>query len=189
MQGGSEVEDYACDMETRVFDIFISKTSLLWGDNDTQVRDLRALFIAWATEGRWWLRSEWYHILRRSLHTVHEVLIRYIVFVCVLHIKLHMLHWQSYRTHKYKMHSYWLLERLVYIVTIWLKVVNICSSLNVRDQVVHTTKQQMMEAVRTSETSVDNHFTRQYNPEDISEQMKLVLYGSFIKFVDSSKEN
>jgi hypothetical protein len=27
-----------------------------------------------------------------------------------------------------------------------------------------------MEAVRTSETSVDNHFTRQYNPEDNSEQ-------------------
>jgi hypothetical protein len=27
----------------------------------------------------------------------------------------------------------------------------------------------MMEAARTSETSVDNHFTRQYNPEDISE--------------------
>jgi hypothetical protein len=27
----------------------------------------------------------------------------------------------------------------------------------------------MMEAVRTSETSVDNHFTRQYNPEDKSE--------------------
>jgi hypothetical protein len=27
-----------------------------------------------------------------------------------------------------------------------------------------------MEAVRTSETSVDNHFTRQYNPEDSSEQ-------------------
>jgi len=26
-----------------------------------------------------------------------------------------------------------------------------------------------MEAVRTSETSVDNHFTRQYNPEDNSE--------------------
>jgi hypothetical protein len=24
----------------------------------------------------------------------------------------------------------------------------------------------MMEAVRTSETSVDNYFTRQYNPED-----------------------
>jgi hypothetical protein len=27
----------------------------------------------------------------------------------------------------------------------------------------------MMEAVRTSETSVDNHFTRQYNPGDSSE--------------------
>jgi hypothetical protein len=27
----------------------------------------------------------------------------------------------------------------------------------------------MMEAVRTSETSVDNHFRRQYNPEDNSE--------------------
>jgi hypothetical protein len=27
----------------------------------------------------------------------------------------------------------------------------------------------MMEAVRTSETSVDNRFTRQYNPEDSSE--------------------
>jgi hypothetical protein len=26
-----------------------------------------------------------------------------------------------------------------------------------------------MEAVRTSETSIDNHFTRQYNPEDNSE--------------------
>jgi hypothetical protein len=29
----------------------------------------------------------------------------------------------------------------------------------------------MMEAVRTSETSVDNHSTRQYNPEDSSEQV------------------
>jgi hypothetical protein len=28
----------------------------------------------------------------------------------------------------------------------------------------------MMEAVRTSETSVDKHFTRQYNPENSSEQ-------------------
>jgi hypothetical protein len=28
----------------------------------------------------------------------------------------------------------------------------------------------MMEAVRTSETSVDNHFTRQYIPEDNSDQ-------------------
>jgi hypothetical protein len=30
-----------------------------------------------------------------------------------------------------------------------------------------------MEAVRTSETSVDNHFTRQYNPEDNSEQLMI----------------
>jgi hypothetical protein len=29
----------------------------------------------------------------------------------------------------------------------------------------------MMEAVRTSETSVDNHFTRQYNPEHSSEHL------------------
>jgi hypothetical protein len=29
----------------------------------------------------------------------------------------------------------------------------------------------MMEAVRTSETSVDNQFTRQYNPEDSSEHL------------------
>jgi hypothetical protein len=29
----------------------------------------------------------------------------------------------------------------------------------------------MMEAVRTSETSVDNHFTRQYIPEDNSEYL------------------
>jgi hypothetical protein len=33
----------------------------------------------------------------------------------------------------------------------------------------------MMEAVRTSETSVDNHFTRQYNPEDSSEQKNIVI--------------
>jgi hypothetical protein len=37
----------------------------------------------------------------------------------------------------------------------------------------------MMEAVRTSETSVDNHSTRQYNPEDSSEQVidRLLLRG------------
>jgi hypothetical protein len=29
----------------------------------------------------------------------------------------------------------------------------------------------MMEAVRTSETLVDNHFTWQYNPEDSSEHV------------------
>jgi hypothetical protein len=33
----------------------------------------------------------------------------------------------------------------------------------------------MMEAARTSETSVDNHFTRQYNPEDSSEQHKTMF--------------
>jgi hypothetical protein len=38
----------------------------------------------------------------------------------------------------------------------------------------------MMEAVRTSETSVDNHFTRQYNPEDSSEH-HTQTYKSFYK--------
>jgi hypothetical protein len=40
----------------------------------------------------------------------------------------------------------------------------------------------MMEAVRTSETSVDNYFTRQYIPEDNSEQKDLQIYtGVFQK--------
>jgi hypothetical protein len=34
-----------------------------------------------------------------------------------------------------------------------------------------------MEAVRTSETSVDNHFTRQYNPEDSSEHQIIKLFN------------
>jgi hypothetical protein len=34
----------------------------------------------------------------------------------------------------------------------------------------------MMEAVRTSETSVDNHFTRQYIPEDNSEHQNMILF-------------
>jgi len=34
----------------------------------------------------------------------------------------------------------------------------------------------MMEAVRTSETSVDNYFTRQYIAEDNSEQILIYLY-------------
>jgi hypothetical protein len=34
----------------------------------------------------------------------------------------------------------------------------------------------MMEAARTSETSVDNHFTRQYNPEDSSEHNMIVCF-------------
>jgi hypothetical protein len=33
----------------------------------------------------------------------------------------------------------------------------------------------MMEVVRTSETSVDNHFTRQYTPEDNSEHNQLIF--------------
>jgi len=37
----------------------------------------------------------------------------------------------------------------------------------------------MMEAVRASETSVDNHFTRQYNPEDSSELDTVCWYNSF----------
>jgi hypothetical protein len=42
----------------------------------------------------------------------------------------------------------------------------------------------MMEAVRTSETSVDNYFTRQYNPENNSEQIlgKLVGGVEWIRF-------
>jgi hypothetical protein len=35
----------------------------------------------------------------------------------------------------------------------------------------------MMEAARTSETSVDNHFTRQYNPEDSSEHQIIFFSG------------
>jgi hypothetical protein len=34
----------------------------------------------------------------------------------------------------------------------------------------------MMEAARTSETSVDNYFTRQYIPEDNSEQQIMKLF-------------
>jgi hypothetical protein len=33
-----------------------------------------------------------------------------------------------------------------------------------------------MEAVRSSETSVDNNLTRQYKPEDSSEQKILLIY-------------
>jgi hypothetical protein len=39
----------------------------------------------------------------------------------------------------------------------------------------------MMEAVRTSETSVDNHFTRQYNPEDSSEHQIKICRLTFTK--------
>jgi hypothetical protein len=43
----------------------------------------------------------------------------------------------------------------------------------------------MMEAVRTSETSVDNHFTRQYNPEDSSEHHYLVLFTTTLQSPNS----
>jgi hypothetical protein len=36
----------------------------------------------------------------------------------------------------------------------------------------------MMEAVRTSETSVDNLFTRQYNPEDSSEHCDMLFVSN-----------
>jgi hypothetical protein len=42
----------------------------------------------------------------------------------------------------------------------------------------------MMEAVRTSETSVDNHFTRQYNPEDSSEHLKLFYFRNTFHIAD-----
>jgi hypothetical protein len=45
-----------------------------------------------------------------------------------------------------------------------------------------------MEAARSSETSVDNYFTRQYIPEDKSElhTHKLVQYNVFLLGVKSS---
>jgi hypothetical protein len=43
----------------------------------------------------------------------------------------------------------------------------------------------MMEAVRTSETSVNNHFTRQYNPEDNSEH-RIVNFATSINLVVKS---
>jgi hypothetical protein len=39
----------------------------------------------------------------------------------------------------------------------------------------------MMEAVRTSETSVDNNFTRQYIPEDNSEREYFTLYKELVE--------
>jgi hypothetical protein len=42
----------------------------------------------------------------------------------------------------------------------------------------------MMEAVRTSETSVDNHSTRQYNPEDSSEHYNQSLKLTIIRGID-----
>jgi hypothetical protein len=39
----------------------------------------------------------------------------------------------------------------------------------------------MMEAVCTSATSVDNHFTRQYIPEDKSEHLSLYLFATVVR--------
>jgi hypothetical protein len=49
----------------------------------------------------------------------------------------------------------------------------------------------MMEAVRSSETSVDNHFTRQYIPEDNSEQHLQILLANTLQtsFVRVSKQS
>jgi hypothetical protein len=47
-----------------------------------------------------------------------------------------------------------------------------------------------MEAARTSETSVDNHFTRQYNPEDSSEhhtRRRENLKSHMLHFVHQTK--
>jgi hypothetical protein len=44
-----------------------------------------------------------------------------------------------------------------------------CKRLSTDVSEVRTASSLMIEAVRTSETSVDNHFTRQYIPEDNSE--------------------
>jgi hypothetical protein len=45
----------------------------------------------------------------------------------------------------------------------------------------------MMEAVRTSETSVDNHFTRQYIPEDNSEHDSYLLVFFYISILEPRK--
>jgi hypothetical protein len=41
----------------------------------------------------------------------------------------------------------------------------------------------MMEAARTSETSVDNYFTWQYIPEDKSELQSCLLYATMVTMV------
>jgi hypothetical protein len=48
----------------------------------------------------------------------------------------------------------------------------------------------MMEAVRTSETSVDNNFTRQYIPEDNSEQYLIYVFSvNHKRYVENSSTN
>jgi hypothetical protein len=46
----------------------------------------------------------------------------------------------------------------------------------------------MMEAVRTSETSVDNQFTRQYNPEDSSEHHSSLMMEA-VRTSETSVDN
>jgi hypothetical protein len=64
--------------------------------------------------------------------------------------------------------------------SMWVKWLAICKynpknlrSLEFQSSYLCEISSLMMEAVRTSETSVDNHFTRQYNPEDSSEHSYL----------------
>jgi hypothetical protein len=48
----------------------------------------------------------------------------------------------------------------------------------------------MMEAVHTSETSVDNNFTRQYNPEDNSEhhaERKILTPNTYLSKYDDAE--
>jgi hypothetical protein len=47
----------------------------------------------------------------------------------------------------------------------------------------------MMEAVRTSETSVDNHSTRQDNPEDSSEHQGSSLMMEAVRTSETSVDN
>jgi hypothetical protein len=41
----------------------------------------------------------------------------------------------------------------------------------------------MMEAVRTSETSVDNYFTRQYIPENSSELREIIIFNQLLQML------
>jgi hypothetical protein len=55
-----------------------------------------------------------------------------------------------------------------------------CSELS--SGILCTASSLMMEAVRTSETSVDNHFTRQYIPEDNSEHQMIILFSQSLHY-------
>jgi hypothetical protein len=60
---------------------------------------------------------------------------------------------------------------MVYLSAGTLSVPRLINLRDIRSVMNYEHSSLMMEAVRTSETSVDNHFTRQYNPEDSSEQL------------------